>query len=101
MVEIKNIHGKVVCRSKNLRGIREWAGRCTPTLVAIDQAPQGEGRLFIRLETNLTTFTCQTTFASFQVLKQTVRNWRNLQKATLVVNGTELGYVSPKNPALN
>jgi 2'-5' RNA ligase len=39
-------------------------------------------------------------FCSFEVLKMSVRQWRNLYGAKLFVNGQEVGVVSYQNPAL-
>lgn len=42
----------------------------------------------------------QDTWASYDVLKWALRNWRNLYGARLIVGGQEAGVVSYRNPAL-
>ena len=97
LLTIWNRFGNVVSRSRNMRGIRQAVGREVVNFVAIDRRPRGEGNLFIEFS-NMNWF--KTDFASFDVLKDAVRRWRNLYGALLLVDGKVSGKVGYRNPAL-
>ncbi len=89
--------GNPVSTSRNLRGIRAYVGKHSIKVLAIDTIADGEGQLSILFE-NGNSFA--TNFASFTVLKEWVRNWRNVYGAPLLVNTVDCGTVSYRNPAL-
>jgi hypothetical protein len=96
-IEIRDQSGKVIGRSRNLRGIRAYVGKHIVKVCAIDQIGQWEGKLLVLFESGAS---CETNFASWTVLKMFVRNWRNMWGAPLRVNGIECGAVSSRNAAL-
>lgn len=83
-LEIKNSAGEVIQRSKNLRGIRRKVGRDAVRHIGIRQCECNCGYLYILFH-NGDNFS--TNFASFEVLKTSIRNWRNLQGCLISVNG--------------
>lgn len=97
MLVIRDRYGNFVSESRNLRGIRQAVGREAVSLVAIESRSTGEGDLHIGFQ-NGNRF--RTDFASFDVLKDAVRRWRNLYGASLVVDGKREGKVGYGNPAL-
>jgi len=97
MLYILYEHGDIVSRSQNLAGIRKEVGRQQVRVVAIRQLLMGEGLLHIDFESG---WTFETNFASFEVLMDTIRNWRNLYGASLRVNGKREGTVGYRNKAL-
>jgi hypothetical protein len=97
MLSIWDRHGNIVSQSRNLRGIRQAVGKDRVKFVAIERRPHHEGDLYIEFE-NGNRF--RTDFASFEVLKDTLRNWRNLHGARLYVDGREVGHVYYRTPAL-
>ena len=97
MEYIRNENGAVIGKSKNLAGIRRYVSKNPIKCLAMDSI-NGNGKLCILFE-NGSSFECN--FASFEVLKNVVRNWRNVYGAKLVVNGIESqGYISYQNLAL-
>jgi len=86
-------------------GIRRRVGRELVDAVWIDKVDkpregydwgvEGELRIFFHGKR-----TVITSFCSFDVLKMSVRQWRNIYGAKLFVNGKEAGVVSYMNPAL-
>jgi hypothetical protein len=87
-------------------GIRRRVGRELVDAVWIDKVDkprsdavpggiEGELRIFFHGKR-----TVITSFCSFEVLKMSVRQWRNIYGAKLFVNGKESGVVSYTNPAL-
>jgi len=97
MLYILDEHGEEVSRSRNLAGIRREVGRQQVRLVSIKRLPRAEGELYIEFEKG---WTFKTGFACFEVLKDAVRNWRNLYGAALIVDGRHKGKVEYRNPAL-
>lgn len=93
MVCIYNISGRLVSRSKNLAGIRRYAGK--------------HGVQHVELWSIQKTLTVEfgngarvrTEFADFSVLQRFVRNWRNARGASLMVNGIERGTVTSSEPS--
>jgi len=97
MVEIRKESGEVISRSRNLRGLRAYAGKHWTEQVHINKKPDGGGTLTVRFAGGVY---CVTPFASFVVLCESLVNWRNLYGATLFVNDVESGEVGYKNAAL-
>lgn len=97
LLSILDRHGNVVSESRNLRGIRAAVGRQHVKLVSIQHRPDQQGELYIEFD-NGNHFT--TDFADFSVLKDAVRNWRNLYGARLQVDWKNVGKVEYRNPAL-
>jgi hypothetical protein len=92
---IRDKEGDPVYSSRNLRGLRDFIGKGNLIkVVAIDLLEHQEGLLSVLFENG---YSCQVNFASFFVLKNTVRNWRNMYGAPLVVNGVEHGSIEYKN----
>jgi len=94
---IRNSQGFIIQRSKNLAGIRRYVSKNIIKILAMDAISNYEGKLCI-LFTNGCSF--ETNFASYTVLKNFVRNWRNVYGSKLIINGSEFGIVEYKNPAL-
>lgn len=94
---IRNRAGNVISSSRNLRGIRAYVSKNIITVLDISKIGDWEGKLSILFD-NDNSF--ETNFASYDVLKNFVRNWRNTYGAPLTVNGEANGKVSYKNPAL-
>jgi hypothetical protein len=97
MEYIRNENGAVIGKSKNLAGIRRYVSRNLIKCLAIDSIGNGNGKLCILFD-NGSSFECN--FTSFEVLKNFVRNWRNVYGAKLVVNGFESQGISYQNIAL-
>lgn len=94
--------GEVVQHSRNLRGIRRYVA--THIIKELHIAPKNDGQLscnnsrgwlYIVFD-NGATF--QTDFASYGVLKNFVRQWRNVYGAPLWMAGHLVGVVSKTNP---
>ena len=94
MQVIRDRDGNVIGRSRNLRGIRRYVADHIITTLAIDELPQGEGKLCILFD-NGASF--ETNFASYTVLRDFVRRWRNVYGAPLVINGFPAGEVYSKH----
>lgn len=114
MVEIKNKTGKVVQRSQNLRGLREWSGKYSATLVEIWpvwdskalKVDPSKPRSFIGCDGRMrVTFwngtVCECDWASFTVLCESLIRWRNLYGVPLKVNGKDAETVQYRNVELN
>lgn len=98
--EILDPRGEIVQSSRNLRGIREYVSRNLVKVVSISQLPsklRWDALLQVEFENGNH---YATEFASWAVLKDFVRRWRNVYGAPLVVNGRAAGVVSYDNPAL-
>jgi hypothetical protein len=83
--EIRNPWGEVIQRSKNLRGIRRKVGRDEVRHIGVRQCEDNSGVLYILFQ-NGDNFS--THFASFEVLKTSLRNWRNLHGCLIFINGS-------------
>lgn len=89
--------GRVVRKSRNLRGIREYVSRMPVSHVMIQELDRGEGGIKVMFQNN---WYWTGRFACFGVLKWALRNWRNLYGAPLTVNGQPGGLVGYRNAAL-
>lgn len=89
---------------KNLRTIREYIGKHVPGEVSIWENRDGSGLLaiyFYKLDSDKELAALyEGTFASFTVLCQTLRQWRNLSGTPLEIDGYSSGCVSYHNPKL-
>ena len=94
MITIYNLSGLPVSKSRNLRGIRAYAGKHVVQHVRIWRTRTG-GELAVEFENGATV---RTDFADFYVLQQFVRNWRNAHGALLSVNGIARFTVSKQEP---
>jgi hypothetical protein len=105
---IRSKHGTVLSGSRNLRGIRTAVGKYVVEHVSIARASRGAvdggGWLEVLFKDagngryNGATFRAH--FASFEVLRNFVRNWRNVYGAALIVDGAACGVVEYRNAAL-
>lgn len=89
--------GKVIHKSRNLRGIRVYVRLCRVKAIDITQFTTPDGKLSILFVDGSS---YETNFASFNVLKGFVARWKNVRGAPLTVNGEDAGTVSLKNPKL-
>ena len=80
MEVIRDRDGNVISRSRNMRGIRRYVSDRIIKRVAIGEIGNREGKLMILFEDGSS---YETNFASWGVLRQTVRQWRNLYGAPL------------------
>lgn len=96
-VQIKDTDGNVISDCQNLRSLFRRAGKVLVEVVGIDRRDDGSGKLYVRFDD---WSTCVCDWASFSVLREHVRRWRNVHGATLLVNGGNVGTVRPTNPAL-
>jgi hypothetical protein len=99
MLVVRDRDGKVISKSRNLAGIRRYVGEpVRPSIKVIDvsQIGDGEGKLCILFENGCS---FETNFASYPVLKDFVKRWRNVYGSPLSVNGQPAGVVSSHNPA--
>lgn len=90
-------NGKIVNQSRNLRGIRQYVGKNLIKDVKIKEIEQGRGYIEIYFDDGAY---FQTVFASFNVLKDCVRRWRNVYGSKLWVNNKECGTISYHNSEL-
>jgi hypothetical protein len=90
MEQILDRDGNVIQQSRNLRGIRKYVSNNLIQALAIDEIANGEGKLQILFEDGSN---FETNFASWEVLKNFVRNWRNVYGAPFVVNCKKVGNV--------
>ncbi len=88
MIKILDQHNNVVSQSANLRGLRRATGTYSVHSVHLNEEPTTIKVIFKN------GFHCTTNFASFTVLKDTVKNWRNLYGSNLVINGVEFGVIN-------
>lgn len=89
---IRNKNGEIVNSSRNMRGIRRVVGKQLVKSVAIDHLPADEGKLCILFDNG---DSYETNFASFEVLKHCLRNWRNLYGALLTIDGNRASPIVP------
>ena len=92
------LDGEPIQRSQNLRGIRRYVGQNLVSFVELKAIDKGMGMLYIVFD-NGATF--ETPFASYAVLKNAVRQWRNLYGADLKIEGEDKGTIAYDNPALD
>lgn len=97
MPEIKDSDGKVIQRSKNLAGIRQYVRHYLRPIKTLDvsRIADDEGKLSILFENGCS---YETNFGSFEVLCGFVSRWRNVHGAPLTINGNSVGKVSSVNP---
>ena len=94
MEYIRDKDGNIIQSSRNLAGIRRYVGGYLPPtikMMSMDEIANKEGKLLILFESGNS---FETTFASYEVLKDFVKNWRNVQGAPLWVNGTYQGLLN-------
>ncbi len=96
-LHIRDYKRKIISSSRNLRGIRRHLQWYNVRFVDISRVGMGKGQLSILFD-NGDTFQCN--FASFSVLKETIRNWRNLYGVRLLVDGVASHIVCITNPKL-
>jgi len=103
MQVVRDENGKVICRSRNMRGIRQYVIRQRLwyddpiKVLAIDRLSGEAGKLMILFGNN-DSYECN--FASFMGLKLVISRWRSVYGAPLRVNGEDCGKVSRDNIAL-
>lgn len=89
-------NGKVIQTSHNLAGIRKYVSN--HLIKWLDICPIGEngseGQLSILFDDGAS---FQTNFADFGVLKNFVRNWRNVYGAVLTIGGIDCGTIEYDN----
>lgn len=90
MIEIRDINNKVVRRSKNLRGIRDYARTSRVLRISVNDDGMGGGVLRV---TYYAGETVRANFASIEVLHTWVRRWYSAQGALLYINGTPVRSV--------
>jgi len=91
MEQILDRDGNVIQTSRNLAGIRRYVGTHLIKKLDVCQIGQWEGQLSILFDDGAS---YQTNFASFAVLFDFVRRWRNVYGAPFSVNGKDVGVVS-------
>lgn len=84
-------------KTHNLRPIREYCGKHLARMVHIIPLENGGGRIVIRFYNDKV---CRADFASMEVLKYSLRNWRNLRGTDLWVNYVACGVVEHTNKSL-
>jgi hypothetical protein len=95
MIYIRNSNGTIIGRSKNLNGIRRFASRYGIESLYLGGYADGTGILVVYFNgASATAY-----FASFEVMQQFVRNWRNARGAAVNINGVARGVVTSKEPA--
>lgn len=100
MEVIRDKSGRIIQRSRNLRGIHEYVGKNLIKVLSISEtgvAGYLSGKLCILFDNGAS---YETNFADFNVLQDCVRRWRNVYGAPLMVNGKDCGKVEYNNPAL-
>lgn len=97
MPVIRDRDGEVVQKCRNLAGIHRFVPSHTISHMDISEVGSGEGKLCILFEDG---HSFETGFASFDVLKMHVRNWRNVWGAPFSVNGVDQGKVEKNHAAL-
>lgn len=99
------LDGEPIQRSQNLRGIRRYVGQHAVTFVELKRINEDTPRISSALGMLYIVFdngaTFETPFASFKVLKNVVRQWRNLYGVVLKIEGEDKGNVQYDNPALD
>ena len=97
MVEIWK-DGKIIGRSRNLRGLRARCGTHLVHTVSIMHGPhESMGVLAVIFEDGAC---CRAEWASYDVLCYALLNWRNLYGSRLLVDGLEIEAVSNRNQYL-
>ena len=86
-----------VSQSKNLAGVRRYAGENAAVTVFLNRTENFAGMLRIVFE-NGATF--ETLFVSYEVLKGFVRRWRNVYGADLQIDNEVRGQVEYGNGEL-
>lgn len=97
---IRDKSGYVVSRSRNLRGIRQYVSGHTPPIIkmlSVSPIGDGEGKLLILFENGNS---YEANFASFVVLKQFVRAWKDIHGSPFWYDGKRCGEVTRNNPHL-
>jgi hypothetical protein len=99
---IRDRDGNVIRKSRNLRGIRRYVAEFgAPAIKTLAIDPTGEkgldGKLSILFADGSS---YETNFASYSVLCEWVRRWRNVHGAPLLVGGKDCGEVTSRNPYL-
>lgn len=92
--------GTVISRSRNLRGIRAAVGKRGVLEVEITKmGPKAasDGLLHVKFYGG---DYCLTGYASFDVLREGLRTWRNLYGVKLVINGEPAGEIGYSNERL-
>jgi hypothetical protein len=100
---VRDRDGKIIQRSANLAGIRRYVSGFNPRVIirTLDVSeigapgPGAGGMLSILFEDGAN---YQCSFASFAVLCDWVKRWRNVRGAPLTINGAAAGKVSSVNP---
>lgn len=97
MTQLVDKDGRVVASSKNLRGLHTWVRKYLVLSIHIWKDGPGEGKLRVVFDDNLS---CSCQFASFEVLKYHVSQWRSVYGVPLTVEHKDASVVSKANPAL-
>jgi hypothetical protein len=97
MMIIRDTNGNPIQSSRNLRGIRRYVSNHLVKVLSIDPIANSFGKLCILFEDGAS---FETNFASYEVLKNFVRNWRNVYGAPLVIDTKDCGKVAYNNPFL-
>lgn len=89
MIEIVDSKGNVVSISHNLRGLRRIIGKHLVKHVYVTRFQDGslEGSALLTV-VFVNGNKCQSCWASYTVLKQSLRNWRNLYGVPLTIDFT-------------
>lgn len=86
-------NGQIIRRSKNLRGLRDYA-RISP-IVRVELTPQGHndvnGRLRVIYADGATS---SAFFSSYHIMVDFVRNRRSWRNADIVFYGDNIGYLT-------
>ncbi len=92
--------GDIVSRSSNMTGVRQFAGKHRATEVRIRPVTDLDhvgGRLNIVFDRR---YVFEVEYGSWDVLRQSVANWRNIYGAKLYVSDIHAGWVNRTNPNL-
>ena len=90
------LDGKIVARSKNLRGVYRYA-RVHVRMIDLRRHGPERGIMHVSY---LNGATCAVAFASFDVMRAAVARWRNCYRALLLIDGQPNGLVAKDNRAL-
>ncbi len=89
---------KPISKSQNLRGIRSYVSKNLVKEIRISKAARNfSGTLFVSFEDGAY---YKTHFASFEILKNFIKQWRNVYGVQLYVNRRGAGKISYQNPNL-
>lgn len=97
METIYDRHGEPLHTSKNLAGIRRYVSNNIVSVIEL--IPLGKSGALLSMHFDDGAF-YTTQFASYSVLLDFVRKWRNVYGAALIVDGLQAGKVESKNPYL-